>query len=330
MGIRWIPKATVGSANVTLGFGNALTITPGGSAAINLDPEFVSNFGAFDFNGSSGTSSVNDNGKDGDGLILSNNAGPATTFSGTFTNMALTFLNCANIPTIPNGCASVTLSGTTSGNTLTFDTASPNAIDASGLTPTTITTLDDSVVTGFSGTGALTITYANQSIDDANQISNYLATLAKAARATGVTAGTLNFSGGSNASIPAPIQSGSISGTAQIASTFDQLVLSVSGTSNATQFYFAPGPDAPTPPAGSENIISAIALGDATGDPATDAATLVLAINTAAIGWTAAAVGTAFTCTNPDTVYTPLFSGTFFAGFTESFGFSSGFSYTGN
>lgn len=327
MPVEIIPRASGGSANVTLDmFGDnpGILAPTGGITTLSAAyVAFLAGVGVpFD---ATGAGSVVANLSDSTPFSLINSAGPIS-FPGSFTGVALTLTNCAALPTIPTGTASVTISGTTSTTTLPFDTTSPNNIDASGVTPTLLTTLDASAVTDFSGTGALAITYAGQALTSGT-ITTYFATLARAARKTGVTAGTFDFSGGTNASIPTPIQAGSVSGTASAAAVSDQLVLSQSGQLTATQFYFEV---APSPPVGSEGISSQINLGSPSGDAATDAATLATAINLAAIGWTATAIGTAFTCVNTDTVYVPLFEGDFFAGFTASAGFSNSFSYTGN
>lgn len=139
-------RASGGSANVTLGFNNGITVTPGGSAAINLDPEFVANVGVFDFNGGTVTSSANDNGKDGDSLTLNNNAGPATVITGTFTNLTLILNSNANLITTPNGCVSYTAAGTTSSDTIPFGTVSPNTVQVSDLSDH-LTTIDFGAVT---------------------------------------------------------------------------------------------------------------------------------------------------------------------------------------
>lgn len=332
MGIRWIPKATVGSANVTTdvnGDGALEIISPtGGIWTIQTAQlEAASGNAGFDLTGQAGMLLKLD-GTAALSLSFINNSGTSQ-FDGSFTALALFLTNFATIPTIPNETASVTVAGTTNSTTFPFQTIIPLTINASGLTPTLLTAIDLSAATTFATTGggmdAISVTFAGQAITE-QQILNSFDRIAFAINAGGVTSGSLNYSGGTMPSVPTPISAGSMIGDVAIATDGDWVLVGNNGQTAYGYYFGAVEPTWPT----NVGIVTPVTLGMASGDADLDAAALLAAMTTNQPSWGPSYVSPTFSAAITLTVIRPRTFGGFGAGFVCMAGFSSGFSYTGN
>lgn len=181
-----------GPPNVTLGTidGGALGILTAGGI-ITIDPSYLSSLSGYDFsNATSGVLNF-----DGSNSFDFNAIGcpGALTITGTFTGLSITLINCAQLPTIPTGCISYYLIGTTSTTTLVSSAVLPHNIGTGELT-SRLTAVDFSAGSSIETSDVVSWDFDTQALDS----SSVNAILAFCV-AHGGSGGTLFLQGGTNA-----------------------------------------------------------------------------------------------------------------------------------
>lgn len=162
--------STVGVATITRDFlgnvSNTFDATGCGSIVLAMD------------GGSSGTANIQ------------NSSGPIS-FTGTFTGLSITLINCAQLPTIPIGCISYYLIGTTSTTTLVSSTVLPHAISVEE-SSSSITAVNFSAGSSIENSDVVNWIFTNVAALDVSSVNAILAFCV----AHGGDGGTLVLTGG--------------------------------------------------------------------------------------------------------------------------------------